>query len=413
LHEGPAGGDGAFRHSRYGLSHILTASCPGKKRYFRCMKIAYLSTFYPLRGGIAQFNASLYRALEKDGHHVKAFTFSRQYPGLLFPGSSQYVSPGDKADPVPALETLDTINPLTYSSTARTIRRYAPDLLLMKFWMPYFAPSLGTVARRIKKHSTVITVLDNVVPHEKRIGDDALIRYFLKQNHGFVAMSEKVRNDLHRYLPHAECVLHPHPLYDHFGALAERRAARKRLGVPEGQRVLLFFGFIRDYKGLDVLIRTLAQLDDRYCLLIGGEMYGDFAPYEKLIGETGTANRIVRHVRYIDDGEVPDFFAAADVCMLPYKSATQSGITSISFHFERPVIATDVGGLKETVVHGETGLIASAPDPALLADQVRAYFDQALEERLVQHIREVKRRLSWEALAGAVVRLYETLKHRL
>ena len=377
------------------------------------MKIAYLSTFYPLRGGIAQFNASLYRALEKDGHHVKAFTFSRQYPGLLFPGSSQYVTQGDKADPVPALEVLDTVNPLTYVSAARTIRRYAPDLLLMKFWMPYFGPSLGTVARSVKKKATVITVLDNVVPHEKRIGDDALIRYFLKQNHGFVAMSEKVRNDLHGYLPHAECILHPHPLYDHFGALAVQEAARKRLGVPEGKRVLLFFGFIRDYKGLDVLIRTLALLDDGYCLLVGGEVYGDFAPYEELIRETGTGNRIVRHIRYIDDGEVPDFFAAADVCVLPYKSATQSGITSIAFHFERPVIATDVGGLKETVVHGETGLVAAAPEPALLAEQVRSYFEQSLGEQFVQRIRELKRRLSWESLAAAVVRLYDTLQHRL
>ena len=377
------------------------------------MNIAYLSTFYPLRGGIAQFNASLYRAFEKKAHEVKAFTFSRQYPQILFPGSSQYVTEQDVADKIPSTEILDTINPYTYFTTARAIRKFAPDLMLMKFWMPYFSPSLGTVARKVKKKSKVISILDNVVPHEKRPGDDALIRYFLKQNHGFIAMSEKVRNDLHTYLPHAPCILHPHPLYDHFGALADPVLSRKLLGVPEGKKVILFFGFIRDYKGLDILINAFSSLDERYVLLIAGEVYGDFAPYEKLIRESGAGDRIIQHVRYINDGEVPQFFAAADVCVLPYKSATQSGITSIAFHFEKPVIATDVGGLKETIIHGETGLIAAKPDAELIAAEIRRYFDEGMQTKMLTALRANKEKLSWSGLADRIVHFSETLDHRL
>ena len=377
------------------------------------MKIAYLSTFYPLRGGIAQFNASLYRAFEKKQHQVGAFTFSRQYPQILFPGSSQYVTEQDKAEVIPATAVLDTINPFTYFTAARAIRKFEPELMLMKFWMPYFSPSLGTVARQVRKKTKVISILDNVIPHEKRTGDDALIRYFLKQNHGFVAMSEKVKNDLHQYLPHAPCILHPHPLYDHFGAMADAAQARKQLGVPDGKKVILFFGFIREYKGLDVLIRAFSTLDESYVLLIGGEVYGDFAPYEKLIAEKGIADRVVKHIRYINDGEVPRFFAAADVCVLPYKSATQSGITSIAFHFEKPVIATDVGGLKETITHRETGLIAARPEDALIAAEIRSYFDEGLQPKLITHIRSFKERSSWASLADHILRFNETLDHRL
>jgi len=377
------------------------------------MKIAYLSTFYPLRGGIAQFNASLYRAFEKKEHGVAAFTFSRQYPQFLFPGSSQYVTGQDVVDKIPARILLDTINPFTWFSTAGAIRKFAPDLMLMKFWMPYFAPSLGTVARSVKKKSKVISILDNVIPHEKRPGDDALIRYFLKQNHGFIAMSEKVRNDLHSFLPHAPCILHPHPLYDHFGALADPVSSRKQLGIPEGKKVILFFGFIRDYKGLDILIQAFAALDSSYILLIGGEVYGDFAPYEKMIQQSGIGDRVIRHVRYINDGEVPQFFAAADVCVLPYKSATQSGITSIAFHFEKAVIATDVGGLKETIIHGETGLIAARPEAALIAGEIRRFFEEGMQTKLLANLRAHKEKLSWPALAGHILQFSETLDHRL
>ena len=283
----------------------------------------------------------------------------------------------------------------------------------MKFWMPFFSPSLGTVAKRVKHSARVVTILDNVIPHEKRIGDDALIKYFLKQNHGFIAMSEKVKSDLHSYLPHAPCILHPHPLYDHFGSLADKSESRKALGIPEGKKVVLFFGFIREYKGLDILIKAIAKLDESYVLVIAGEVYGNFAPYEQLITEQGIGDRVVRHVRYISDHEVPAFFAAADVCVLPYKSATQSGITSIAFHFEKPVIATDVGGLKETITHGETGLIADRPDEELIAAEIKKYFRDNLESKLVQHIRIFKEKSSWAGLARHLVQFSETLDHRL
>ena len=375
------------------------------------MKIAMLSTFYPYRGGIAQFNASLYRAFEAQGHHVRAFNFSRQYPSILFPGKTQRVSPSDAADAVPSEAVLDSINPLTYFRAANAVKKFAPDLLLMRYWIPFFAPALGTVARLVRKQCTVVSILDNVLPHEKRPGDTTLTRFFLRPHDGFVALSSEVQKDLQRALPGASCLVYPHPLYDHFGAAADAAEARKKLGVPPAKRVLLFFGFIRDYKGLDVLIRALSLLDERYILLIGGEVYGDFAPYEKLIRELHLDHRVVRHVRYIDDAEVPGFFAAADVCVLPYKSATQSGIASIAFHFDKPMIATRVGGLTETIVHGHTGLVADSPDPALVATQVRRYYDENLEGTLVANIKAYKKEASWPGLADAIARYAQTL-HR-
>ena len=370
------------------------------------MRIASLSTFYPYRGGIAHYNSSLYRELEKS-HEIKAFTFTRQYPDLLFPGSSQYVTDEDKVDAVPAVRTLDTINPITYFTTANKIKQYAPDLMLMKFWMPFFAPSLGTVAKLVKKKTKVISVLDNVIPHEKRIGDTALIKYFLNQNHGFVVMSETVKEDLLSFNPEAKYIFHEHPLYDHFGASVDTSDAKKKLGIPENKKVLLFFGFIRDYKGLDILLDAITKLDDSYVLVIAGETYGSFDSYDKQITELNLQNKIVKHVRYISDDEVPLFFSSADVCVLPYKSATQSGIASISFHFELPMIVTDVGGLKEMVTG--RGLVVEFPDAALIANAIKSYFADNLRNSFTENIRDLKEKLSWKHLSDSIIEFYKTL----
>lgn len=372
------------------------------------MKIAYLSTFYPLRGGIAQFNAALYRELEKE-HQTKAYTFSRQYPAILFPGKSQYVTPEDHADPIPADAVLDTINPLTYYTTAKKIKTFGPDLVLTKFWMPYFAPSLGSVFKQLKNKSRIVSILDNVIPHEKRPGDMALTRFFLRQNHGFVVMSEAVKQDLLSLHPTARYLYHPHPLYDHFGKAAERKEARTKLHLPQDKKMLLFFGFIRDYKGLDLLINALQQLDASYELIIAGEVYGDFTSYHEQIERLGLTKRVHLHTRYISDDEVPLFFSAADVCVLPYKTATQSGITSIAYHFELPVIATDVGGLKEYILHQKTGLIVDRPDAQLIAEAINHYFDAAMIEQFKAAIKQLKDAHSWAHLAKEIIDFQNTL----
>ncbi|MFH1004189.1 MAG: glycosyltransferase [Bacteroidota bacterium] len=372
------------------------------------MKLAYLSTFYPFRGGIAQFNASLYRAFEKE-HTIKSFTFTRQYPDFLFPGETQMVTEKDNVDKIPSDRILDTLNPFTYYSTANKIRNFSPDILLMKYWMSYMSPSLGTVAKKLKKQSKVITILDNVIPHEKRFFDKSFTKYFLKQNHGFVLMSDTVKNDLLSFLPNAKYILHPHPLYNHFGNKIDFIEARKKLNITKNKKVILFFGFIRDYKGLDLLIEAMSKLDDEYLLLICGEVYGSFEKYQQQINQFGVKDKISLHIRYISDDNVPLFFSAADVCVLPYKSATQSGITSIAYHFDIPVIATNVGGLKETIHHNKNGLIIDSSDSEMIAEAIRKYFIGNLKTEFQNEIMKTKSLYSWNNLATEIIKFSQSL----
>ena len=366
------------------------------------MRIAFLSTFYPFRGGIAQFNAALYRAMEKK-NEVRAFTFSKQYPDLFFPGSSQYVTATDIVDKIEALPLLNTINPISYFTTAKAIRKYEPDLVLMKYWLPFFAPSLGSVSRLLKKKTKIISILDNVTPHEHRIGDRLLNKYFLSGNHGFVAMSNVVKEDLLSIAPAAKYLLHPHPLYDHFGKKADQKIALAKLGLPAGKKIILFFGFIRDYKGLDLLIEAMKNMPDDALLLVAGEVYGDFKKYEEQISRSGLEERIKLFIRYINDDEVPLFFSAADVCVLPYRSATQSGITSISYHFDLPIIATDVGGLKESIKHNETGLVVRQADAQLIRESLIEYFQNDLKQKFQSNIEYLKKESSWDHLAESIL----------
>jgi glycosyltransferase involved in cell wall biosynthesis len=373
------------------------------------MRIAYLSTFYPFRGGIAQFNTSLFREFEKQ-HEIHAFTFARQYPDVLFPGATQYVTPTDAVDKVPATPILDSMNPISYFRTASAILKVRPDLLLMKFWMPFFAPALGTVAGRLRRKGTrTIAILDNLIPHERRPGDLALIKYFLRRNHGFVAMSKTVERDLLSFDPDAKYVLKPHPIYDHFGRALPPADAKSRLGLPADKRIVLFFGFIRDYKGLDDLIRAAAHLPEDCLLVIAGEAYGSFDKYQNLIRETGTAGRIKLCIRYIDDREVPDFFSAADVCVLPYKTATQSGIVQIAFNFNLPVIVTDVGGLSEMVEEGETGLILRGRAPREMAARIEEFFQKDMRTSMARNIALRRSQNSWAGFAQAILGLYQAL----
>ncbi|MBI2968457.1 MAG: glycosyltransferase [Bacteroidetes bacterium] len=366
------------------------------------MRIVYLSTFYPFRGGIAQFNACLYRAFENAGHEVKAFTFTTQYPSLLFPGKTQMAGEKDTADKIPAERILSSVNPLSYFTAAKKIGRFCPDVLIMKYWIPYFAPSLGTVAWALKKKSKVIAILDNVIPHERRPGDVALTKFFLHQCHGFVVMSDKVKNDLLSLKPDAKFIYHPHPLYNHFGKKIDKTEAQKQLGIPKGKKVLLFFGFIRKYKGLDILIEAMKFLPAEYHLIIAGEVYGSFEEYDEIIRKHNLEGKITKHARYISDHEVSLFFSAADVCVLPYRSATQSGITSIAFHFDVPVIATRVGGLGEIVVDRKTGLLAGEAQVEPIGRKIMEFFSLPGEINMVENIRKVKEELSWERLAGAI-----------
>ncbi len=366
------------------------------------MRIAYLSTFYPFRGGIAQFNASLFRELEKQ-HIIKAYTFSRQYPDFLFPGKTQYLSNDEKADVIPASTLLDSINPITYLSTAQTIKAFKPDLLIMKFWMSFFGPSLGTVAKLLPSSVKVVSILDNIIPHEKRFFDNIFTNFFIRQNDGFVVMSDSVKNDLLSLAPDAKFLRKDHPLYNHFGEKIDKINARNQLKLHPNRKTMLFFGFIRDYKGLDILLKAFGMLDDSYQLVIAGETYGSFDKYYNIINSLKNKDKVFVFNDYISDEQVPVFFSASDVCILPYKSATQSGITSIAYHFDVPLIATNAGGLKESVHHNETGLIVQLCDPESIAASIKDYFENQMSDRFINGIQKIKANLSWYGFANNII----------
>lgn len=364
------------------------------------MRIALLSSFYPFRGGISQFNASLYSELSRE-HEVKAFNFKRQYPEFLFPGKTQYVTKDDEALPIESTALLDTVNPFTYSRTCKAIRSWKPDLIIMSYWMSWFAPPLGYIARRLKKkHCRVVSILHNVIPHEPRFFDKPLTRYFLKACSGHVALCEEVAGDLAGLAAKAKKIVLFHPVYSHFGEKLPREEAERKLGLRPGMKNLLFFGLIRKYKGLDILLNTLPLLEDRYQLIVAGEPYGSFQPYQDIIDRSPAKDRIKLFTRYIKDSEVKDFFSAADLAVLPYRSATQSGISAVSFHFEVPMVVTDVGGLREAVGDSGTGLVAEIPEPRCIAEKIEDYFSNTNLQVLCSNaIKAEKKRLSWESFA--------------
>lgn len=375
------------------------------------MKIGYLSTFYPFRGGIAQFNAALLKELSL-ANQVLAFNFKRQYPEFLFPGSTQFVTENDNAEPVESIRKLDTINPITYYTTYKAIRKFNPDLMISKFWMPFFGPSLGYVLKSLKKKGVKnIGILDNVIPHERRPGDIQFTKYYINSNSAFIVMSNTVRDDLLKFKPDAIFKQVLHPLYDHFGSLIKKNEAREKLGIQQNKNVLLFFGFIRKYKGLDLLLESIRFLPDDYLLVIAGEIYGSFDEYEQIIKKYNLENKVKLFIRYIDDGEVPLFFSASDVCILPYKSATQSGILGISYHFGLPVIATDTGGLREMIEPFNTGIIVREPAPNLLSSAISDYFNLELSSQYKANIEKYKHKASWASLAKEILDLYEILKN--
>ncbi|MEM1135006.1 MAG: glycosyltransferase [Bacteroidota bacterium] len=372
------------------------------------MKIAFQSVFYPYRGGIAQFNSSLFRALEKKAE-VRAFNFSLQYPALFFPGSSQYVAADDAVDAVPSLRILNSINPVSYLKTANEIKAYQPDFLLTAYWMPFFAPSQGMVCRLVKDSIKTISIINNITPHERRWGDDVLNRFFLKQQQAHVVMGNAIKDELTRYISDAKVLLHPHPIYRHFGQRVDKEIALKKLELPTNKKTILFFGLIRTYKGLDVLIKAFNELSDEYQLIIAGESYKDFSKYQQLIDKSPNKSRIFTFRRYIPDHEVPYFFSVAQVCVLPYKKATQSGVVAIAFHFDVPVIVTDEGNLKDIISPYGTGIVVDEPEPLKIAKSIQHFFALDSPQQYLENISSFKQKFTWDHMAKEIIQLYQKI----
>lgn len=367
------------------------------------MKIALLSCFYPYRGGIAQFNANLFNELSKE-HDVRAFNFTRQYPDILFPGKTQYVTEDDEAVSIESTALLDTANPFSWIRMARSIRQWHPDVLIVRYWMSWFAPSLGYVCRHMDPGCKVIAILDNVIPHEPHFFDRPLTRYFLSGTTACVTLCKEVAADLLDIKKDAAYTVIPHPVYNHFGAAVPREEAEEKLGLDKGMKNLLFFGLIRDYKGLDILLEAFDRLDSSYQLVIAGEPYGSFDKYQNHIDKSPGRDRIHVFPRYIKDSEVKLFFSAADVTVLPYRSATQSGISNISNNFQVPMIVTDVGGLKETIGAKGTGIVCSDLTPECIAAQIQRFFGEpGLAQECVRNIAAENEKFSWNGFCKELI----------
>ena len=371
------------------------------------MKICFLSTFYPFRGGIAQFNANLLLELRAEGHEAVPFTFTRQYIEKLFPGKTQYVTEKDRAIKIDSIPIMDPVKPYTWTPAAIKILKEKPDMLFLRYWMVYFAPSLTRIARIMRHRGVkVVCLVDNAIGHEPKPFEAHFATKFMRNCDEIIVMSEKVRSDVLALEPNASVHLARHPLYTNFGKPILRADAVKRLGLNPSRHILLFFGLIRDYKGLDLLLDAMNILDNSYQLVIAGESYGPFEKYEPQIEQANASDSESVKVfnRYIDDEEVSTFFSAADLCVLPYRSATQSGITAIAYNFEVPMVATPVGSLSDDIAKKGVGLVSEAITAESIAAAIQKFFTMP-QWPFVDAIQREKKELTWEKLAHLLVEL--------
>lgn len=373
-------------------------------------KVIIVGPAHPLRGGgMATFNHRLAYAFQDAGHDVSIYSFSLQYPSFLFPGTSQFTD-----EPAPEglhIKTLiNSINPINWVLTGKKLNAEKADLVIVRYWLPFMGPALGTILRQVdRKRTRIIAIVDNAIPHERRIGDRPFTSYFLKPCDGFVTMSDQVFNDLKTFnTAHKPSVTIPHPLYDNFGAKLSKQAARDYLGIEPNAQVILFFGFIRKYKGLDMLLEAFAKFrantqNQNFKLLIAGEFYEDEEAYKKQIEDLGIASDLILKTNFIPDREVRYYLSAADVLAQPYRNATQSGVTPLAYNFEVPMVVTNVGGLPDLVPHEQTGVV-TAPNPDAIANGLKRFFELGAEH-FVPHLKEERKKLSWEHFIAAVLEL--------
>ena len=370
------------------------------------MKIVLVGPFPPFRGGISDLNAALADHLSKR-HEIHAINFTTQYPKVLFPGKTQFKK-GDSAQEVDSIRCLSSINPFSWRKTAYKIIDIEPDLVLFRFWLPFFAPAFSGVAKKIRKYSdaTIMVICDNIIPHEERLLDTRLTKRFFGFIDSFIVLSKKVENELLSFVPEAKYKYSPHPIYSIFNNTLSKEQAKAELKIAT-KKVLLFFGLIREYKGLDILINAMekikTELED-YTLLIVGECYENENKYTDLIKKAGITDNVKCHYSFIPDNEVGKYFSAADVVVLPYKTASQSGIVQIAYHFDTPVIVSNVGGLPEIVDEGKTGYCVE-PNSNAFAKAIKAFYENDNISEMNSNISEYKSQFSWDAMVKAIEKL--------
>lgn len=375
------------------------------------MKIVLIGTAYPYRGGLASFNERLMEQFRSEGEDVEIQTFTLQYPSFLFPGKTQY-SESKASHKFNIVRSVNSINPFSWIKVGRKLKREKPDIVLIKYWLPFMAPCFGFISRIIKsnKHTKIIAIADNIIPHEKRFFDNWLTKYFVKCVDCWIAMSKSVLDDINIFDKAVPKKLMPHPLFDNFGQAIEKTEAQKRLNLDSQKINLLFFGLVREYKGLDLLLEALS--DERLKqmplhLTVAGEFYDNYKKYEDLVEQLGLKERVSMQNKFVEDNEVVNYFCSTDLVVLPYKSATQSGVTQIAFHFSKPMLVTCVGGLPEIVADGKSGYVC-LPEAKSIADCLidfcinRKDFSESLEEE--------KQRFAWDKMTAAIRLLYNESK---
>jgi len=375
-------------------------------------KVIIIGPGHPLRGGLATFNQRLAKEFIQSGYDCSIYSFCLQYPSFLFPGKTQY-SDEPAPENLTIYAAINSINPLNWIKVGNRLRNEKPDMIVVRFWLPFMGPALGTILRQVRKnrYTKIVCIADNVIPHEKRPGDKAFTKYFLKSCDAFITMSEKVMNDLRIFEKQKPAQQVQHPLYDNFGSIISKSEARKYLGLPHDEKIVLFFGFIRKYKGLDLLLEALAYLKNlepqtsNIKLLVAGEFYEDAKQYHELIDKLGIQEQLILKTDFIPDSEVKYYLCAADAVIQPYRNATQSGVTPLAYHFEKPMIVTNVGALPDYVPHNKVGLVAEA-NAASLADNIKRYFELG-ETYFIPHLREEKKKYSWKILVDEIIKLAE------
>jgi glycosyltransferase involved in cell wall biosynthesis len=368
-------------------------------------KIVIIGPAYPLRGGLATFNQRLAKEFNQTGQHCTIYSFSLQYPSFLFPGKTQY---SDEPAPKDIIihTIINSINPFNWIKVGNRLQKEKPDIIVVRYWLPFMGPALGTILRKAQKnkHTKIICIADNVLPHEKRPGDKAFTKYFLKSCEAFITMSEKVMNDLRTFEKNKPAKYVQHPLYDNFGPIISKAEARKRIGLTEGEKIILFFGFIRKYKGLDILLEAMSFLKTSGIkLLIAGEFYEDEKSYREQIEKLHIRENLILKTDFIPDSEVQYYLCAADVVVQPYRNATQSGVTPLAYHFEKPMIVTNVGGLPALVPNEKAGLVVE-PEAKCIADAIIRYY-QLGENYFIPHLRTEKQKYSWANMVNTITQL--------
>jgi len=374
-------------------------------------RIVLIGSAHPLRGGgLATFNERLATAFMQMGHDVTIYTFSLQYPSFLFPGKTQYSNepPPEQLD---IKVKVNSINPFNWIKIGRELSKIAPDIVVLRYWIPFIAPSLGKISRIIRKNkkSKVVAIADNIIPHEKRLGDKLLTKYFVNSVDGFVILSQSVMQDLEKFnlsKPRKLCL---HPLYDNFGDKLPKDKALKELSLDSDYCYLLFFGFIRAYKGLDLLLKAMAEpvlKNKKIKAIIAGEFYENPKEYIDLIEKLGIRSSVVLHNNFIPNNKVAAYFSAADLVVQPYKDATQSGVTQVAYHFNVPMVVTNVGALPEMVNHGKAGYVVE-PDEKQIANAIGDFFENNRAGVFANTIIEEKKRFSWESLVNSIFEVYD------